>query len=81
MVKGKDDFGIFEIMAAKCGRCNSLGIVVNYTPSIKLPEDIHVEDTILGHPSRSLGIQCGHYARFHRQVAHIQDKIKARTDA
>lgn len=51
-----------------------------------MPEGIDIGKTIAhsptdtGAPITLIGIGCGCYAKFHRQVAHIQDKMTARVE-
>jgi hypothetical protein len=43
-----------------------------------LPTGIKLKDTIHKIYPRVIGITCGCYGKFHRQVAHIEDKMKSR---
>lgn len=67
----------------RCSCCGGLGtaLLVN---EIEMPEEVELDWTILvvrdsegkptGVPMNFLGISCGCYAKFHRQVAHIKTK-------
>jgi len=85
-IEGKDKFGSFELVASTaCNVCRPSprtadpNICVRYRGMI-LPPGIALEDTILKPPVKEIGILCGCYAKFHRQVAHIQDKIKQKEE-
>lgn len=76
---GKDSFGQFGTCTARCSVCEEPNhIVLQYIGDLKLPPGIAVEATILEEKDRGIGITCGCYAKFHRQVAHIEDKINQR---
>lgn len=83
-VTGEDKFGKFTIsmrLGASCDCCGtSTSIRIGYNlNTVRLPDGIKATDTILHTPSRMwMGIACGCYAKFHRQVTHIQDNMKAR---
>lgn len=70
-MKGKDDFGKFTV--------DTKTLKVRYY-NLKLPEGIEVENTILKDKGNYLDITDGTYAKFHRQVAHIKDRMEARRD-
>jgi hypothetical protein len=82
-VPGVDEFGSFRLTSGICGWCNQTGIVVRYGPhGFGLPLDIDIKATIgQGHTHHKrvypilLGVTCGDYAKFHRQVAHISDHL------
>ena len=77
---GKDKFGPFVLDTRilpcdACGASNSARIAYTKQPSI--PLSIRQEDTILPQPlTMWLGVTCGCYAKFHRQVAHIETTQK-----
>jgi hypothetical protein len=76
--QGKDDFGSFNITGGPCDVCaEGPALCIGYH-EIKLPKGIRVGDTILRDEHCYLGLNCGHYAKFHRQVAHIVDRMEAR---
>lgn len=86
---GSDKFGNFHLTGGPCTHCGAeRTICVNYrfnTNGIaaNLPNGIKPSDTILQprgtHVDETyLGINCGCYAKLHRQVARIQEKIEAR---
>lgn len=68
---------------------------IMYLSTPMLPKGIEVEDTVYGKITRqytprqrkglklatrpTIGINCGCYAKLHRQVAHIQDKMRQRS--
>jgi len=86
MGTGRDDFGKFfmeHTNAKSCTGCGSIAchILVLYDKGPSLPHSMDVSRTILKDPRNRLGIDCGCYARFHRQVAHIADKMAAKASA
>jgi len=77
--KGEDVFGPFKITGGPCSVCGDTGILtVGYLTTPRLPLGIPIGGTILKDEGNYLGINCGDYARFHRQVAHITDKMNSR---
>lgn len=84
---GRDAFGKFRITGGPCTNCGGDGsptlcMCIHYSLSdLTLPRGIKPEDTILRHAHEDayLGINCGCYAKLHRQVAHIQDKMRQRS--
>lgn len=80
-MSGKDDFGSFRITASgHCSHCfKGVPLRIKYGPkSLKFPNDIQVKKTILKSVDCHIGLNCGCYAKLHRQVAHIQDKLNLR---
>lgn len=81
---GEDKFGKFTLSMAHGMSCDCCGastsVRVRYDQqTIRLPDGIEATDTILRTPSHmGIGIVCGCYAKFHRQVTHIQETMKAR---
>lgn len=75
--KGKDEFGSFIIVKHHCARCGEEGPAIKYNDEdFKLPMDLELEkipNSILKDTGKYLGILCGCYAKFVRQIAHIQD--------
>jgi hypothetical protein len=63
-----------------CAGCDSEVLFgVWYHPNYpQLPNKVAVDKTILKDPENVLGISCGCYARFHRQIVHIENRMKAR---
>lgn len=68
-----------ESMTHSCGACdgNFRGLI--RITKINLPEGIKPGKTLIAYgkdakPHKYLGIQCGCYARFHRQIVHIQTR-------
>lgn len=69
----------------QCGNCKRSTVVIN-VHGVTLPAGIKPSNKLIayGAPSASdqsmphhfLGIGCGCYATFHRQIAHIMDKKK-----
>lgn len=50
---------------------------IKYAPaSFKLPQDISPEATILKTPDTYIGLNCGCYAKLHRQVVHIINRME-----
>jgi hypothetical protein len=81
MTVGSDEFGRFTIVEGECGKCGHKSpINVKYRPrSFWLESDIKLESTILKSLDHRLGVTCGCYGKFHRQVTHI--RTKRRKDA
>jgi hypothetical protein len=77
---GEDSFGRFVITGGPCSNCgHALNHCVKYAPrSFELPEDILVSKTILKTVDNYIGVNCGCYGKFHRQVAHIVTLITIR---
>jgi hypothetical protein len=84
LTKKQDAFGEMTIQTTprECGVCGETCLVtIGYKPKAKLPEGIKVEDTILKSWETWIGLDCGDYAKFHRQVAHIADAMRGRSGA
>jgi hypothetical protein len=68
----------------RCDNCDATDLWTIKIRRIKLPEGIKPGPTLIGYhtsgdqvkPNRHLGIDCGCYAKFHRQIAHIQGRMK-----
>jgi hypothetical protein len=76
-VHGKDDFGRFIIGAGDCINCGVTGICVKYSPRTFSLQEWGLESpefTILRDTKNRVGITCGCYGKFHRQVTHIYEK-------
>lgn len=80
---GHDDLGSFEVSIP--GRCDSCGIEVDVGlkySTISLTRGLADRKIKLDTPSliykkgKTIGVSCGCYARFHRQVAHIERRPK-----
>jgi len=71
-----DDFGRFNLRPGVCIRCGAPSeFTIKYVPkNFKLPNEIDVKRTILKSSDNRIGIGCGCYAKFHRQIAHIVDR-------
>jgi hypothetical protein len=78
--KGEDSFAPFEVFVP--GNCYTCGEDVNIAAFYKA-SDVRKSLTALGiKPSKSLvlkgpyaiGVTCGCYAKWHRQLAHISDR-------
>lgn len=79
-IPGQDKFGKFTVTYKMhlCDCCSrTVLMTVHYRETPKLPEGIDVAATVLHNPLRMwMGVDCGCYAKFHRQVAHIQERVK-----
>lgn len=76
--QGKDDFGPFVATGGLCEVCGEVpNVCIRYNFAPRLPDGIELKDTIFK-DREHIGILCGCYAKFHRQVAHIEDRMKAR---
>lgn len=77
---GEDSFGRFVVTGGPCSVCGfALNHTIKYAPaSFELPNDILIEKTILKSTDHYIGVNCGCYAKFHRQVAHIVTLITLR---
>lgn len=78
-----DSFGVWRLFQNV--ECHACGEIVPLAVRSKrgnhhltLPPGIAVESTILKQHGNTLGLSCGCYAKFHRQVAHIFDSMKLR---
>ena len=71
----------------KCDNCNSHAFIIQVF-SVSLPSGISPHRSMIAYrldtpqdeplePVNRLGITCGCYARFHRQVTHILDKTRS----
>lgn len=66
-----------------CGHCNKDVWTVE-VKKIKLPDGLEPSTRLIGykfvadkvHSPSWLGIDCGCYAKFHRQIAHIQGRMR-----
>lgn len=67
-----------ELHCGVCGTVTSVLVVVEDAQGLEHIHSIRKESTIIG-DTNYLGLTCGCYAKFHRQVAHIEDKIKSRS--
>lgn len=72
--------GSLAFPLANCGVCGKNTKCI-YIFDVVMPEDISVRATILWNRAKEeridpVGVGCGCYAKFHRQVAHIEDKRK-----
>ena len=79
--EGRDAFGPFNLEEGFCDSCemnNDLNVRWYGKNALQLPAGIDVESTILKHPHRKVGINCGCYGKLHRQVAHIHDGMEMR---
>ena len=78
---GKDDLGAFKVYTPGiCPICKEeVGAIVSYnTVSLKRGlKDIDRSKTLL-RDEPACEVNCGCYAKFHRQVAHIRDKMSKR---
>lgn len=80
-IAGKDDLGRFIIGAGKCINCQRSGVCVKYAPKSFSLANFNIADvanTILKDTRNRLGITCGCYAKFHRQITHIFEKTEAK---
>jgi hypothetical protein len=86
---GQDLIGRISVTVGQCGYCLHEGLRVRYSGKVTLPKDIEPSTKlILYRPDyistpqknrkQQLGITCGCYAKFHRQIAHIEDRMKNR---
>ena len=78
-IAGKDDLGRFIIGAGECINCQRTGICVKYAPKDFSLANFNIADvanTILKDTRNRVGITCGFYAKFHRQITHIYEKTQ-----
>lgn len=76
--EGEDDFGEYSFVIEPCDICKATGMLgLQYFNKPRLPAGIKLKDTIHKIYPRVIGVSCGCYAKFHRQVAHIQDAMKS----
>jgi hypothetical protein len=89
-LKGHDDVAEFTVSRTTCDYCGRANqVCVTYTGEVRYKkwtwEDI-INSTILGKASKSawkrrnptphLGLQCGDYAKFQRQIARITQAME-----
>lgn len=79
--EGSDSVGKFQVdLPGTCGVCHTnQDVVVSYKPLhfwtvIKKEWQIDPKKSNLNAAAK-MGVTCGCYAKFHRQVAHIRDKM------
>lgn len=79
--KGSDELGRFTVsMPGHCGTCDTDQDVTILYNTASLKKGLHPIDpafTVVAHrgkPPHSLGLTCGCYGKFHRQIAHIRNK-------
>lgn len=81
--------GNIERKRGECGVCGHTTMVIRvHTPTLENLADLDIDPTrtlLKGITSSSrlradphIGIGCGCYAKFHRQIAHIRDRKKRR---
>lgn len=85
---GEDKFGKFRVTGGPCTNCGQGdNICIHYLirdgAYVNLPGGIKPSDTTLQPAGTQigdtyLGVNCGCYAKFHRQVAHIETTQKLR---
>lgn len=72
--------GDFEAGRTDCDACGENTGVTIKIKKITLPEGIKPGKTLIAFKGpkahKVIGISCGCYAKFHRQIAHIEDKVK-----
>ena len=74
-----DAFGRFTCGEGRCAACGRVGLSIRYVRgTFELPQGIDVGKTILRVPTNRLGIGCGDYGKFHRQVTHISHKMRSK---
>lgn len=80
-VRGEDALGRFIVGAGKCINCSTTCICVKYAPASFSLANFNIADvgnTLLKDTKNRVGITCGCYGKFHRQVTHIFEKTEAR---
>jgi hypothetical protein len=82
MTTGRDAFGSTYMAPDYCVACDEPGACISWE-DITLPDyqgkgPLLPERTILRRKDGALGIQCGCYAKFHRQIARITTEAKFR---
>jgi hypothetical protein len=84
---GKDKFGRIRLTTGACLHCGDVGTIIRWHHGIEIPGvDLDARTLIINineksefqryDSKRGLGINCGHYAAFHRQIAHIEGRRK-----
>jgi hypothetical protein len=77
--RGADDVGKFVMTAGICKACGRHTACVKYAPksaSLTNWNIVSPEHTIIRDWSNRLGITCGCYAKFQRQIVHIFEKTE-----
>lgn len=77
-MQGEDKFGRFKIEPGECGVCGKFSIRVSYKDTPKVTGYVRkARSFLLKHKKRGLirkvGINCGCYAKVHRQIVHIEE--------
>jgi hypothetical protein len=75
---GRDDFGPFKIKEGECPKCQHEGLVVQYTAAPRLSDYVKKARALILNGKRIIGLTCGCYAKYHRQVAHIESGRRKR---
>jgi len=79
VAKGSDDLSLFKVnITGYCRTCNkAVEVSVKYSPVaiFKVLEGRGIKEgpSLLLKPTAEIGVTCGCYAKFHRQVAHISE--------
>lgn len=79
LIRGKDDVGKFVMSGGTCVNCHKHTICVKYAPKSASLANWNIaspEHTIIRDWSYRLGIPCGCYAKFQRQITHIFEKTE-----
>lgn len=77
--RGTDDVGRFVISAGTCIHCHKHTVCVKYAPksaSVANWNLIGPQATMIRDWKNRIGIPCGCYAKFHRQITHIFEKTE-----
>lgn len=86
--RGEDSFGPIILTGGPCTNCGKRSICAHYHTKPKLPAGIDPNDRklilnnygygkyVVTWKDSYLGVACGCYAKFHRQIAHIEDRMK-----
>lgn len=80
-IHGEDDLGRFVLVAGNCINCRKDGVCVKYAPksfSVANFNLASLEFTILRDTTNKLGVTCGCYAKFQRQITHIYEKTASK---
>lgn len=81
IASGHDDYGNFRIyIKDTCSKCGQLKVTMKYTQPVKLlilPDYVKEANGLI-YKNAPLGITCGCYAKFQRQVVHITEGRKRR---
>ena len=72
--KGHDKLGAIHVQFDECSRCGEEGVCVRWLGKMKISDYAKKANSLIlkKKDKQVLGITCGCYSRFHRQLAYIE---------